>query len=598
MFYNSINLSLMLPVKKVSYLITFAVPSVEILPIFTCGVRACAKVGSWKVETKPQKPNGLGTVVFDERYRFFKHMKIDKRTSKPKSRTIKLRLKRGDKGEEIGKLKIDLARHINDNTPVRLELPMTCHVDGMSLEAKVFVMIGMVKKEKEQIPPDFEVPKVVSHESWDIVTMNKPIVTMPRGRSKTTNAGPPVIPLVPAEEAKREKEENNRAALLDSGQKRELLIEALPGARSEVSEAYMITIDFAKRVWPPLVEAKCWDTNHEFEYPPAVIPIFCAMCHSHILMKSSFMSLKDFNSYMASFFAALNSPTFQGASSAQEKFVTKLLLGELVRRFSSNFYFLPERVEVFLKLMRGCIRSAIDFLVEELLRKMYVVCRTIASAAFELPEVLTMFRKAVDDVRNSLVLPEGIKEVIMKEVFASADSLIINTIEKTPEKFTVENATIWNSTVTAIETDLHIQLTLLGELCAVLFTARQMIYDHEKVSELVTHLESGFVLKVMKHLHKDDQQLEEPDVAMYAKRFGLSLTGSYYFDVSPVDQSADLAILNSDIDLTDWRANVLDPEVIKEFPFLTEIMACAPEVHRRPSGVRETMRMGLDSELQ
>ena len=315
-------------------------------------------------------------------------------------------------------------------------------------------------------------------------------------------------------------------------------------------------------------------------------------------MKSYFMSLKDFDSYMASFFAALNSPTFQGASSAQEKFVTKLLLSELVRRFSGDFYFFSQRVDVFLKLMKGCIRSALDFLVEELLRKMFIVCRTIASASFELPEVLTMFRKAVDDVRNSLELPEGIKEVIMKEVFASADSLIINTIEETPEKFTVENATLWNSTVTAIETDLHIQLTLLGELCAVLFTARQMIYDHEKVSELVTHLESGFVLKVMKHLHKDDQQLEEPDVAMYAQRFGLSLTGSHYFDVSPVEQAADLALLNSDIDLTDWRGNVLDPELIKEFPFLEEFATPAPEVQRRPSGIREAMRIDLNSELQ
>ena len=585
--------------RKEPFCITFAVTSVDFPSHKTDPLMVRAKVGSLQRETKPVEPEKSGTYVFSERYTFCKNIKIDKKTAKPKSRDLKVTLRLPNE-RKLGKVVIDLAEHI-DTDPSRYDIPMTCKKDGEEFQAHVFYLLGMQRQEKKATGD--KVPKMKAHETDDLP--NKPLVPPLRGsraRAFSTEGSPEKSHTNVNAKMQQEEESVITALRFDSGERRQMMIEALPSARGKVAENYMAIVDAVKRkIWPPLVEAQCWDVDGKLPYPPAVCPIFGVLCNSHIFMKSEYMSMKDFQDYMATFFAVLNGPEFLERSSLQEKLITKLLLAQLVRVYGcSQFFFSQDRVRYFLQKMQASIKDSVNALAEEMGRKTLLVCRTIASASFDLQEVLQQFQKALDSVRASLQLPEGLMEMMFKELYAYMDCEIVNDIERRPNLFTLENAIVWNSAVTAIETDLHVQLTLLREFASVLITAKQQIYNQEHVGELVTHLDKGFVLKILKHMNKDEESLQETDVTMYAQRHGLSLTSSNYFEMSPMNQLQDLTMLSSDMNLTTWNENIFDPALIEEFPFLIQFSAEAPQPEEKPrklSGIRDTVRVDLDTGL-
>ena len=586
--------------RKEPFCITFAVTSVEVPPYKTDPLLVRAKVGSLQRETKPVEPEKSGTYVFSERYTFCKNIKIDKKTAKPKSRDMKVTLRLSDK-EKLGKVVIDLAEHI-DTDPSRYDIPVTCKQDGEEFQAHVFYLLGMQRQDKKAT--ESKAPTTKAFETEDLPS--KAFVHLLRGsRARAcTTVGATEKSQIDVN-AKMEQEEEKVVELgpiFDSGERRKMMIEALPSARDKVAEDYMAIVEVAKRkIWPPLVEAKCWDIDEKLPYPPAVCPIFGVLCNSRIFMKNEFMSMKDFEDYMATFFAVVNGPEFLERSSLQEKLITKLLLAQLVRVYGcSQFFFSQDRSRYFGQKMQASIKKSINALAEEMGRKTILVCRTIASAQFDMHEMLQQFRKALDNVHDSLQLPEGLMEMMFKELYAFMDCEIVNDIERRPDLFTLENAIVWNSAVTAIETDLHVQLTLLREFASVLITAKQQIYNQEHVGELVTHLDKGFVLKILKHMNKDDETLRETEVTMYAQRHGLSLTSSNYFEMSPANQLQDLTMLSSDMNLKTWNENIFDPELLAEFPFLIQFSGKAPkpeEKQRKLSRIRDAVRVDLGTGL-
>jgi hypothetical protein len=305
------------------------------------------------------------------------------------------------------------------------------------------------------------------------------------------------------------------------------------------------------------------DTDKSFPLSTSATGIFVTLLHIHF-----FTDLPEPDFRLC--FSALESQFVITPETSRDQFTIVLAIANIVQNSESQLHFASDRSSQFLTFCRSRITQAVESVLHFHESELNVIGNRFITAKFEYVSLLEDMSEVLGRTRAALNFGRDANKRLLGHLLADFEVKTANKMFANPSRFIFTNAIVWNTFVSAVDSDLRITLPLLREVVLAINMAPTIAEKPEIAREICPHL-SLQVIGYLLMMFAPDGAFPTPiDTMRFMETFEIWAVPSEV-KLPPVQLTGFDNI--PEIKWDRWRDWKGDPATLSKFPFFTDYIA-------------------------
>ena len=314
--------------------------------------------------------------------------------------------------------------------------------------------------------------------------------------------------------------------------------------------------------WPPLKHPSPFIGF--IPYPPMVFPIFSALLYGHVLATGE-ESDAHFDSTLSVIVQELPSIT----ATASERILTTLALILLLKYCSHIYQFEEKKRDALLAELERIFDHQITKLIQPSLIRAEILVNRFSTANFEFDNLLLDFKDVLRMCRGSLKMSDTLNRTIMERFVYLLEYRLMNKLLENPSRFNFTNGMVWNSFLTALESDERISMKSLRGVISTFVMAPNIATAPEMTREICPTLPPIVVAFILQNYHQDANVPEAIKAGAFLKAHKIKSVPEVLDKLEPVDKASDSLAFQS-AKLHNWSVCREDEELLTHYSFMRE----------------------------
>ena len=225
-----------------------------------------------------------------------------------------------------------------------------------------------------------------------------------------------------------------------------------------------------------------------------------------------------------------------------------------------------ERVDFFCQSFYPICRSQFESAIEKWLDPFMDAARTVIDKVDNDRSVREL-GEVVEGINKEIELDNEIGAFLRKRMKMAFDGFLVHLLVTNPDQCTFGNAVQWNTLVTIVDDDLHLELPLFRQAISTLMMGSALCAKPDEKDSICKDLSCEVVLKLLSSQKPDDFMPIENDIQEFCTHYNLTL-GNAATEFPFLDYDGNFSELNHDIDCTMWNQVRFEPDTMEAFKFL------------------------------
>lgn len=225
-----------------------------------------------------------------------------------------------------------------------------------------------------------------------------------------------------------------------------------------------------------------------------------------------------------------------------------------------------DRVELFSQSFSPICRSQFEIGIEKWLEPFMDAARAVIHKVDNDASVRELGEVA-KGVKERIPLENPIGVFLRKRMMIAFDGFLVHLLITNPDQCTFGNAVQWNTLVTIVSDDLHMELPLFRQAVSTLMMGAALCSQPAEKDGICKDLSCEVVLKLLSSQKPDDFMPVENDIQEFCMHYNLTL-GNAATEYPFFDYEGDFSELNHEIDCTLWNQVSFDSDTMEAFKYL------------------------------